>query len=89
MIMAREFFLKVITQEKTVFEGNVLSLNAPGAAGYLGVLAGHAALITNLIPGVVTFKVAGSIEPLVLRSLAGGFLEVSANRAMIVVDQIA
>ena len=49
--MATPFHLSVLTPEKSVFEGAVEYVEVPGAAGYLGVLAHHAPLITMLKDG--------------------------------------
>ena len=40
--MASTFQLSILTPERSVFEGAVEYLQAPGSQGYLGVLAHHA-----------------------------------------------
>ena len=44
--MADLFKLSVLTPDRTVFEGEVEYVHAPGTEGYFGVLAKHAALVT-------------------------------------------
>ena len=56
---------------------------APGAEGYFGVLPGHAALLTNLMPGEVTYRTGQSEHYL---AVAGGFAEVTAERVMILAE---
>ena len=53
--MAQTIRLKVAAPDRLVFEGDVASVEAPAADGYLGVLPGHAPLISELGTGVLTF----------------------------------
>lgn len=78
--------LSVVTPEKTVFEMEVRSIIAPGSEGYLGVLSGHAPLITALKPGILEITDNAGEESMF--SLSGGFLEVSGNIATILADAI-
>jgi F-type H+-transporting ATPase subunit epsilon len=82
--MPESFQLTVLTPVRTLLEEQVESVVAPGAEGYLGVLANHAPLITALIPGKLTARLAGGETRIF--ALSGGFLEVSANRAVILAD---
>jgi F-type H+-transporting ATPase subunit epsilon len=52
------FRLTVFTQEKAVLDQQALSIVAPGSEGYLGILRDHAPLVTQLMPGKLTVKVA-------------------------------
>ena len=47
--MTHLFRLNIYSQEKTLYDGEIFSLIAPGESGYLGVLANHAPLIANLV----------------------------------------
>ena len=86
--MDKIFQLEILTPGKTVFTGTVESLVAPGALGYLGVLANHAPLVTTLVPGKITFRnPSGSVQT--LQSTGGGFLDVAHNRAVILADAVA
>jgi F-type H+-transporting ATPase subunit epsilon len=76
--MAGVFQLNILTPSKTVYKGAASSLIAPAELGYLGVLANHAPLITNLVPGKITFK-EGSGRQTVVQSKTKGFLEVLKN----------
>jgi F-type H+-transporting ATPase subunit epsilon len=82
--MPESFQLTVLTPVRTLLDERVESLVAPGSEGYLGVLANHAPLITALIPGKLTVRQPGG-ETRVF-ALSGGFLEVSANRAVVLAD---
>lgn len=83
--MANQFHLAIMTQELTIFDGQVESLVAPAEMGYLGVLAHHAPLVTTLVPGKITFR-TGPGETTSLSSKGRGFLEVSKDSAILILD---
>jgi F-type H+-transporting ATPase subunit epsilon len=85
--MASTFQLSILTPERSVFEGAVEYVQVPGLAGYLGVLAHHAALVTGLSPGTLTVRKAGGDE--VRWDVTGGFFEVSDNRATVLADAVS
>ena len=84
--MASLFKLSILTPEKTVFEGDVSYVEAPGTEGYFGVLAHHAALVTALATGTLTVREAGGQES--RWQVAGGFFEVSNNVATVLADSV-
>ncbi len=78
------FRLSIVTPEKIVFEGEVVSLIVPGIEGYLGVLSHHAPLITPLQTGKIEFQDAH--QKLLIYAVSGGFIEVSHNQATLLAD---
>ena len=84
--MAATFQLSILTPERSVFEGAVEYVEAPGSEGYLGVLAHHAALVTALAAGTLTVRAAGGHEQ--KYAVSGGFFEVSNNRATVLADGV-
>ena len=70
---------RILTPERSVFEGDVEYVEVPGTEGYLGVLAHHAALVTALASGTLTLAASGRRGREAL-AIAGGFFEVSNNR---------
>jgi F-type H+-transporting ATPase subunit epsilon len=85
--VAATFKLSILTPEKTVFEGDVSYVEAPGTEGYLGVLAHHAALVTALASGKLTVRLASGTES--RWQVAGGFFEVSNNTATVLADAVS
>jgi F-type H+-transporting ATPase subunit epsilon len=84
--MAATFRVKLLTAERTVLERGIVSLQAPGTEGFLGVLAHHAPLITSLKAGPLILRGAeGAIEAF---ALSGGILEVADNQATVLADSI-
>ena len=78
------FQLSIVTPEKVIFEGQVVSLLVPGMEGYLGVLSNHAPLITALQPGRIEFQ--DDQDKIQVFSVSGGFVEVSDNKATLLAD---
>ena len=84
--MANLFYLSILTPEKAVFSGQVEYVEVPGAEGYLGVLAHHAALVTALAAGDLTVRTPdGATSKL---AVSGGFFEVSNNKASVLADSV-
>jgi F-type H+-transporting ATPase subunit epsilon len=84
--MSATFQLSILTPEQSVFEGAVEYVEVPGIAGYLGVLAHHAALVTALAKGTLTVRIAaGNTQRW---SVDGGFFEVSHNQATVLADSV-
>ena len=84
--MSATFQLSILTPEQSVFEGAVEYVEVPGIAGYLGVLAHHAALVTALAQGTLTVRVSGGNTQ--RWTVGGGFFEVSNNRATVLADSV-
>ena len=78
------FKLSIVTPEKIVYEGEVISLIVPGVEGYLGVLSHHAPLITALKTGKIEFQ--DGAHKLQIYAVSGGFMEVSSNHATLLAD---
>ena len=84
--MAATFKLSILTPERSVYEGDVSYVEAPGTEGYFGVLANHAALVTALSVGTLTVRGANGVEE--KWQVAGGFFEVSHNSATVLADSV-
>ena len=80
-----KFALRVVSVERSLFDGDVEFLIANGADGELGVLARHAPLMTILKPGPLRIQetIGGPEEVLFV---GGGFLEVLPERVTVLAD---
>jgi F-type H+-transporting ATPase subunit epsilon len=77
--------LRVVSVERSLFEGEVEFIIANGADGELGVLARHAPLMTILKPGPLRIQETyGGTEQLLF--VGGGFLEVLPDRVTLLAD---
>jgi F-type H+-transporting ATPase subunit epsilon len=75
--------LRVVSVERSLFEGDVDFIVANGADGELGILPRHAALMTVLKPGVLKITQGGNEQ---LLFVGGGFLEVLPDRVTVLAD---
>lgn len=82
--MAKKFRTEIVTPEKVVFSEEIESLVIPAERGYLGVLAGHAPLLTTLQPGEITIKGAAKGE--LHFATSGGFMEVTPGKAVLLTE---
>jgi F-type H+-transporting ATPase subunit epsilon len=80
-----KFTLRVVSVERSLFEGDVEFLVANGGDGELGVLARHAPLMTILKPGPLRIQesIGGPEEVLFV---GGGFMEVLPDRVTVLAD---
>lgn len=75
--------LQIMAMDRLVYEGDVDHVMAKGTEGYLGVLAHHAPLVTELDKGELEITVGGAKRRF---KLEGGLLEVGGNSAVILAD---
>lgn len=73
-----------VSPERVLFSGDVDQVDLPGAEGDMGILAGHAPLVTALRPGIVTIYNGEVREAIVV---VGGFAEVSPVGLTILADR--
>ncbi|MFY9839260.1 MAG: F0F1 ATP synthase subunit epsilon [Xanthobacteraceae bacterium] len=73
-----------VSPESVLFSGDVDQVDLPGSEGDLGILPGHAPLVTTLRPGIVTIFREGAREPVVV---IGGFAEVGPGGLTVLADR--
>jgi len=76
--------LEFVSPESVLFSGEVDQVDLPGAEGDMGILPGHAPLVTALRPGIVTIFHGGAKVPVVV---IGGFAEVSPAGLTVLADK--
>ncbi len=81
--MATTFQLEIVTPSKLLVKDAAEEAQIPGVSGYLGILPGHAPLITELAVGVLTYKASGATHTL---SVAWGFMEVLQDKVTILAE---
>jgi len=84
--MADTFHLKVVGPEKLFVDEQVSEAQIPALDGYIGVLSGHAALMSELkAEGVLTYVVGGQMNKLTVK---GGFVEVLPTMTRVLADSV-
>ena len=75
--------LTVVTPERKVLDREVDEVVLPGSEGYLGVLPGHAPLLTALDVGEISWRSAGATE---FAAVAWGFAEVHDDQVSVLAN---
>ncbi len=75
--------LEVVTPQRHVLHETVQSLEMPGKEGYLGILPGHAPLLTELGIGILSYRRAAETRFL---TVIHGYAEVLPDRAIILAE---
>ena len=76
--------LNIVSAHESIFTGNVKTLQITGCEGELGIMPGHAPLITSLKPGMARIVKDDNSEEVIY--LSGGMLEVQPNGIIVLAD---
>lgn len=79
--------IQILLPDRTAYEAKASSLVVPAEFGYLGVLAHHAPIIARLVPGTIAVR-NSSGKTTTFTGRGNGFLEVSDNRATLLLDSL-
>ena len=82
--MPDTFQVEIVTPEKMLVKDQAEEMQIPGKRGYLGILPGHAPLITELGVGEMTYRKGGETHRFVV---AWGFAEVLPDRVTILAEK--
>jgi len=81
--MSDTFQLEIVTPEKQLVKDVAAEeLQIPGLSGYLGILPGHAPLITELAVGTITYRASETHR----LAVAWGFAEVLPDKVTILAE---
>ena len=84
--MLPEFIqLIVVTPERQLLRESVVEVTVPGLDGQLGILPGHAPLMTELGIGELAYRTSTSSQPIVL-AVISGFAEVLPDRVTVLAE---
>ncbi len=81
--MAESFLLEIVTPSRKLLSREVEEVSAPAYMGEIGVLAGHAPMLTMLAPGVISYK-KGPESGVI--AVGRGYAEVLADKTTILVE---
>lgn len=79
--MAGTLQIELVAADRTVWSGQAREIIARTVDGDIGVLAGHAPLLSVLVPGVV--RIIAEDGNIVFGAVSEGFLSVADNRVSI------
>lgn len=75
--------LEVVTPQKHVLHDTVQAIEMPGKDGYLGILPGHAPLLTELGLGILTYTKGSDARKL---TVMNGYAEVLPDRVTVLAE---
>lgn len=81
--MAETIELQIVTPERLVVKDAAEEVQIPGKAGYMGILPGHAPLISELAVGEIVYRSSGQTHHL---ACAWGFAEVLPEKVTILAE---
>ena len=84
--MAMTMHVDIVSAEESIFSGRATMLVVTGTLGELGVMPGHAPLLTGIKPGPVRLKMDDGTEEVFFAS--GGFLEVQPGTVTVLADTV-
>lgn len=84
-MLPEEIELTMVTPERELLRETVVEVTIPGLEGELGILPGHAPLMTELGIGELSYRTGTSSEPISL-SVVRGFAEVLPNRVTVLAE---
>jgi F-type H+-transporting ATPase subunit epsilon len=82
--MSDKVTFELVSPEKLLFSGEVDMVVLPAAEGDMGILPGHAPVITTIRPGTICIFNGNTVEKRLY--VAGGFLEVTPDRCTVLAD---
>lgn len=82
--MAMTMHCNVVSAESKLFDGRIEFLVASGVMGEIGVLPGHAPLLSELKPGTIKLTKQGGAQELIY--VSSGFLEVQSTTVTVLAD---
>lgn len=83
--MADLLQVEIATPERLVASASADSAQIPGKEGYLGILPGHAALLSELGDGELSFTLSGATERF---KVSGGYVEIRDNHVRVLADKV-
>jgi len=83
MALPEAIELQVVTPQRHVLQETVHAIEIPGKEGYLGILPGHAPLITELGIGILAYRKSGETRYI---TVIHGYAEVLPDRVIVLAE---
>ncbi len=77
--------LVVVTPERQLLRETVVEVDIPGSEGQLGILPGHAPLMTEIGIGALSYRAGATSQPVIL-AVIQGFAEVLPDRVTVLAE---
>ena len=83
--MAETFLFEIVTPARLALSCQAECVIIPGGAGHFGVLPGHAAMLSTIVPGTIELRDKG-LKILDRYFVEGGFAEVTPERCTVLAE---
>ncbi len=81
--MAETFHLRIVTPTQQIVREETEELQVPGKEGYMGILAGHAPLLSEMQVGEITYRQGRDLRHL---AVSWGFVEVLPEQVTVLAE---
>jgi len=82
--MAGALEVEIATPEKLILKRQADTVTIPGKDGYMGILPGHAALLSELGDGTLSITAGGQTENF---HLTGGYVEIRDDHVRVLANR--
>ncbi len=82
--MADKILFDLVSPEKLLLSKSVDMVTVPGTEGYMGVMAGHASLVSTLRAGMIDMRDDDQDSRFFIR---GGFVEINATKITVLAEE--
>jgi len=82
--MAAKIAFDLVSPERLLLSALADMVTVPGSEGYMGVMAGHAPLVSSLRAGMIDVLVDGKDDRYFIR---GGFTEINPGKIIVLADE--
>ena len=83
--MADKIAVELVSPERLLLSDRADMVTVPGAEGQMGVMAGHAPVISTLRPGTITIEGASQGEARFF--IRGGFAEITTEKITVLAEE--
>ena len=83
--MVDKIAFDLVSPERLLLSDAADMVTVPGTEGYMGVMAGHAPIISTLRPGTIT--VQGATEGDIRYFVRGGFTEITTQKITVLAEE--
>jgi len=83
--MADLLEVEIATPEKLIVRRQADTVQIPGKDGYMGILPGHAALLSELGDGTLSITTGGQTDSY---HVIGGYVEIRDNHVRVLADRV-
>ena len=78
------FHISLLAADRPFYDGECVCVNVPTLDGLYGIFANHSNMISAVVPGLISFRLADGTEKSAV--VSGGLVKIENNDVLILVD---